>query len=226
MLFFLPKPVRRLVYLAVLLGLLALADVGVRIWAENQVEAGLGRQLDGVASVDVGFSGFPFVGRALLFGEVDQVSVTLEEVERTELTFATVGMRLSGIVIDRGALTGDQQVRFEDIDRGEAFAEISQTELRRVTGLEITLEPGVAKISAAGQTVPAAVTVEEGALVVQPPGAPAISVPVPTFDFLPCVARATVLTGRIRVGCSLDAIPAPLVRLGSDVANQVGFGPQ
>jgi hypothetical protein len=82
----------------------------------------------------------------------------------------------------------------------------------------------VAKISAAGQTVPAAVTVEEGALVVQPPGAPAISVPVPTFDFLPCVARATVLTGRIRVGCSLDEIPAPLVRLGSDVANQVGFG--
>ena len=224
MLFFLPKPVRRLVYLAVLLGLLALADVGVRIWAENQVEAGLGRQLDGVASVDVGFSGFPFVGRALLFGEVDQVSVTLEEIERSELTFAAVGMRLSGIVIDRGALTGDQQVRFEDIDRGEAFAEISQTELRRVTGLEITLEPGVAKISAAGQTVPAAVTVQEGALVVQPPGAPAISVPVPTFDFLPCVARATVLTGRIRVGCSLDAIPAPLVRLGSDVANQVGFG--
>jgi hypothetical protein len=177
-----------------------------------------------VASVDVGFSGFPFVGRALLFGEVDQVSVTLEEVKRTELTFAAVGMRLSGIVIDRGALAGDQQVRFEDIDRGEAFAEISQTELRRVTGLEIALEPGVAKISAAGQTVPAAVTVQEGALVVQPPGAPAISVPVPTFDFLPCVARATVLTGRIRVGCSLDAIPAPLVRLGSDVANQVGFG--
>jgi hypothetical protein len=225
-LFFLPKPVRRLVYLAVLLGLLALVDIGVKIWAENQVEAGLSRQLEGVASVDVGFSGFPFVGRALLFGEVDQVSVTLEKIERTELTFATVGMRLSGIVIDRGALTGDQQVRFEDIDRGEAFAEISQTELRRVTGLEITLEPGVAKISAAGQTVPAAVTVEEGALVVQPPGAPAISVPVPTFDFLPCVARATVLTGRIRVGCSLDAIPAPLVRLGSDVANQVGFGPQ
>ena len=224
MLFFLPKPVRRLVYLAALLGLLALADVGVRVWAENQVAAGLNRQLDGVASVDVGFSGFPFVGRALLFGEVDQVSVTLEEVERTELTFATVGMRLRGIVIDRGALAGDRQVRFEDVDGGDAFAELSQTELRRVTGLELTLEPGVVKISAAGQTVRAAVTVQEGALVVQPPGAPAISVPVPTFDFLPCVAKATVLTGRIRVGCSLDTIPAPLVRLGSDVATQMGFG--
>ena len=224
MLFFLPKPVRRLVYLVVLLGLLAIADIGVKIWAENQVEAGLDRQLEGVASVDVGFSGFPFMGRALLLGEVDQISVTLEEVRRTQLTFATVGMRLSGIAIDRDALVGDRQVRFEDIDRGEAFAELSQTELRRITGMEITLEPGVAKISAAGQTVRAAVTVRDGALVVQPLDGPAISVPVPTFDFLPCVARATVLTGRIRVGCSLDAIPAPLVRLGSDVANQVRFG--
>jgi hypothetical protein len=222
-LFFLPKPVRRLVYLAVLLGLLAIADIGVRIWAENQVEAGLDRQLAGVASVDVGFSGFPFVGRALLLGEVDQISVTLEEVQRTELTFATVGIRLSGIVIDRGALTEDRRVRFEDVDRGTAFAEISQTELRRITGLEVTLEPGVAEIIVAGQTVRAAVTVREGVLVVQPPDAPAISVPVPTFDFLPCVANATVLTGRIRVGCSLDTIPAPLVQLGSDVANHVGF---
>lgn len=225
MLFFLPKPVRRLIYLAVLLGLLAAADVGARIWAENQVAAALDRQLQDVGRVDVGFSGFPFVGRALLFGEVDQVTITLEEVRRTEVTFATAGVRLSGIVVDRGAFFGDREVRFEDIDRGTAFAEVSQDELSRLSGVQVTLEPGVAKLTSAAQTVRAAVTVRQGALVFQPLDAPAVSVPVPTFDFLPCVANGTVLTGRVRVSCAVETIPAPLLRLGSDVANEAGWHP-
>lgn len=220
MLFLLPKPVRRVIYLVVLLGLLAVVDVAAKAWAEHQIEELAERQFQGAASIDVEFSGFPFLGRLLLLGEVDAMDVTLREVARQGLTYGTAGVRLTGIEIDRGALISDRELRLLDLDTGTAFAEITQEELSRITGQAVTLRPGVAEVAVAGQVVQAGVSVEAGQVVIRPVSAPPVPVAVPSFEFLPCASRATVLSGRVRLSCAVDTIPAPLVRAASDAVNQ------
>lgn len=215
MLFFIPKPLRRLLYLAVLLGVLAVADIWVKTWAEGKVEELAESRLEGVAGVDVSFRGFPFVGRLVVLGEIDGMEVRFDEVVQQQLRFAQTGFELSGIAIDRGAFISDRDVDLTDIDSGTVFAEITQEEISRVVGTTVVFEPGLAKITVAGQTAQASVAVRDGTLVLVPLNGTEIGVPIPTSDALPCAAQGTVLKGRIRVSCSVDTIPAVLVQAAS-----------
>lgn len=219
MLFFFPKPLRRLIYLAVLLGILAVGDVFVRTWAEGQLEARIEERLQRQGGVDVTLEGFPFVGRLLAFGEVEGLQVRLDEVARQGLTFATIGVDLQGIALDRQAFISDRKVQLEDLDSGGAFAEITQEELSRVLGATVTLQPGRATVKAAGRTATASVTIRDGRVVLIPDGLPPLSVAIPKHAFLPCAAKGTVLQGRLRVSCSVTTIPGPLVEAASKAAN-------
>lgn len=218
MLFFLPKFIRRLVYLSVLLTFLSAGDVLVRVWAGNQVEQRANEAWNGAATTDVSFSGFPFVGRLVVSGEVTAMRVRLRQLAGHDITFAVIGIDLHGIQIDRNAFVRDRNVRLDGLDSGTAFAEILDDEVSRILGVPVQFEPGRAIVTVAGRDVSGSVAVREGRLVITPQAGPQLVVTIPTADYLPCVADGTVLSGRIRVSCTITEIPAPLVRAASDVA--------
>ena len=219
MLFLIPKPIRRLIYLAVLLGMLSIGDVFVRFWAADQVETRAEQAWDGAASIDASFSGFPFVGRLMAFGRVDKFEVKLREVEGQALKFATVGVVLDGIELDRGRFLRDRKVELTGLESGTVFAEITQEEISNFTGVTVHFRPGRVEVTVAGQSVLAEVEVRDNRVILRPAGLVALTIPVPTSDYLPCAADGTVLEGRIRVGCTISEIPDILIREASRAAN-------
>lgn len=218
MLFFLPRPIRRIIWLGVLLGLLAAGDVWARVWAEGQTEKLAEAQLEQVAGVDVTYRGFPFVGRLVVLGRIDAMEVRFDEAVEQGLTLSQAGFELTGIAIDRMAFLQEREVDLADIDTGSVFAEITQEEVSRVLGATVEFQPGLAVVTVAGQTAQASVTIRDNHLVLVLVTGTELAVPIPASAVLPCAAKGTVLQGRVRVTCTVDTIPSVLVQAASQVA--------
>ena len=95
-------------------------------------------------------SSFPFLGRLLASGEISQVDVAVRDLTVRGVTFASVGVRLRSVEIDRDSLLNDRRVALKSIDHGTAVVEISGSEISRLLGVTVVLEPGQARVRVGG----------------------------------------------------------------------------
>jgi hypothetical protein len=190
---------------------LALADFAARQIAEEQIAdrvAGV-EGVQGQARVDI--TSFPFLGRLLASGTVDDVSVSLDDVRAERVRFATVAVHLDSVRINRGELLSGRQLVLEDVGRGVARADISQDELSRLIDLPVTLEQGRVGVRVGGQQVAATATVSDNVLRLTVAGTRLPALTIPRLPLVPCVADVELLPGRARLTCTLDRVPPELV---------------
>lgn len=118
---------RLLISLAILAGLLALADRGLAVVAGNAT-AGQIRLHEGLREdPDVTFEGFPFLTQAVK-GEFRRVKVTVRDLEREGLVIDRIDATLEGVEVDMGdALQG--RVSAVPVREGEATMRLTYGDL-------------------------------------------------------------------------------------------------
>lgn len=206
----------RLLLLLVLAGLVVLiaAEVVVPPRIEQGVEERVAAQVPEASSVDATLRSFPVVARILATGQIDHLVVTLDDVDRPEVRIASVRVDTWGIEVSRRALL-DGEVDLEHIDRGALTATITEGDLEEILPgdvAELRLLPGRAEVTVAGQTLGSDVTVREGRMVFDLGPLRDVGVALPGREFFPCPLQGEVVSGAVRLSCTLDEVPQYLVR--------------
>ena len=207
------RPRRRgagiLVLLALIAGLLVAADIVARQVAEEELANRVAARVPEAGSTSAKVRSFPFLGRLLFSGRVDEVDAGVTDVTVRGLRFASVDVALYGAKIDRRQLTQDRRVVLSAIDRGRATATVDAAALTEALGVPITLDPGKASVTVAGVKISARVEVTNGRLIVGGVGVnlPGLELVAP---LLPCVPDARVESGRVLLSCEFTQIPDEL----------------
>ncbi|MDQ3354930.1 MAG: DUF2993 domain-containing protein [Actinomycetota bacterium] len=207
--------IRFLVLLVVVAAVVVVAaEVVVPPRIEEAIAERVATRVPEAQSVRAELDGFPVVAQGLVTGEVQRLVVTLEEVARPELTIDRVEVEATGIDVARRALF-DGEVDLERIEGGELTAVITEADLEEalpLEGIELTLTPGRAEATVAGQSAGSDVEVAEGEVRFDLGPLPDVSVPLPGRDFFPCTLEGEVVQGAVRLGCTLDRVPDYLLR--------------
>lgn len=132
---------RLLIFLVVLTGLAALADIGLAVVAgnatANQIRVHEGLRED----PDVSFKGFPFITQAIA-GEFRRVEVTVRDLERGGVTIDRIDATLEGVEVNLSeALKG--RVSAVPVREGEATLRLSYGDLQTY----LTTKPGNIRIA-------------------------------------------------------------------------------
>jgi hypothetical protein len=190
------------------------AEIVVPPRIEEVVAERVAMQVPQASSVQAELDSFPVVAQGLATGEVRRLVVTLEEVARPELTIDRVQVEVTGVEVARRALF-DGEVDLERIDRGELAAVITEADLEDalpVDGIDLTLTPGRAEATLAGQTAGSDVEVSDGQVRFKLGPLPDVSVALPGPDFFPCPLEGEVVQGAVELRCTLDRVPDYLLR--------------
>ncbi|MEA2931925.1 MAG: hypothetical protein QOI56_710 [Actinomycetota bacterium] len=194
---------------------LVVADVAARGVAEDQLRQRVTSRLESSGSevggpVSAGISSFPFLGRLLVSGTISQVNVAVHDLTVRGVTFASVGVELRAVRIDRDSLVQDRRVALAGIGRGTAVVEISGDEVSRLVGVPVVLEDGRARVRVGGVLVTVAARVEGSTLVLAAGGVTLPAIDIPPLPLVACVSGAEILPGRLRLTCTLDQVPVEL----------------
>ncbi|MGH9222442.1 MAG: LmeA family phospholipid-binding protein [Acidimicrobiales bacterium] len=198
-----------LVLLALIAGLLVAADLTARRVAEDELAKRVAARVPEASSTSAKVRSFLFLGRLLTSGKVAEVDAGVTDVTVRGLRFASVGVALHGVKIDRRQLVRDRRVVLSDIDRGRARAEVDAAALAAALGVPVTLEPGRASVTVGGVKLGASLAVTGGRLIVGGVGVtlPGLELVAP---LLPCVPDAAVEAGRVVLTCDFTEIPNEL----------------
>ena len=188
------------------------ADVGVRSVAESQLRDRVAAEAAVPSdSTTARIESFPFLGRLLTSGTVARIQLSAADVTVESLTFARVALDIHEVTFERDRLLSERKVVLSSLERGTAVAEVTQDELSDRLGVAVTLEAGRARVRVAGQTVTATASVSDNTLRLSVAGLSVPALRIPELPLVPCVADAEILPGRVRLTCSVDAVPAGLV---------------
>ena len=185
--------------------------MGARAAAESQLRDRVEVAATPSGETRARISSFPFLGRLLTSGDVSRITVAAAGVTVERLTFARIALDLDDVTLDRDRLLAEQKIVLTDLRQGTAEAEVTQEELSERLGVPVTLEAGRARVRVAGQTVTANASVSDNTLRFSVAGASVPALRIPKLPLIPCVADAVIVPGRIRLTCTVDAVPPELV---------------
>jgi len=202
---------RKLLLLAVVVGLLAAADLGVRSVAESQLRDRVAASVQSAGPTTVRIESFPFLGRLLTSGGVPRIRISVADITAERLTFARVSLDLEDVTFDRSRLLSQRQVVLQSLRRGTVVAEVTQDRLSGLLGVPVTLERGRVRVRVAGQVFTAAASVTDNTLRVTVAGLSLPALRIPRIGLLPCVADAEIVAGLLRLSCQVDKLPTELL---------------
>jgi hypothetical protein len=203
--------VRRLVIgLAILAVVGGAADIGARNWAEAQIESRARAELPAQVSVAAHIRGFPFLPPLLIAGKVSEVDGHFENVPAGALTLAAVDIDLHGVRLNRHKLFSERKVELTDIDSGTVSIDLAVGVLTKALGVPVTTANGEVQLRVAGVAGVAKLSVRDNALVFDVAGVTR-RVAIPRTRLVPCATNVTVLTGRLRLSCTIRDVPAGLL---------------
>ena len=197
-----------LIVLAIVVVVLVAGDFVAKAYASSQLRDRAQRAVRGATSASSSISSFPFTGRLLVAGQVQNVHVRVSPVAAGRVTFSSVSVDLHDVHVDRNRLINDQQVQ---LTSGTVTAELSDVEVSRLAGTPITFRPGRVTVSAAGVDVAASVQATDGSLSFGGLRLP-IKFRVPRAPLFPCDATgAVVKQGAVDLSCTVHDVPPELV---------------
>lgn len=211
---------RKLIVLALLVAVLVVGvEVGVRSWVDAEAERQAESNLDAVGRVDVRLHSFPVVARLLASGSAGDVTVDLVDVQEEGVAVANLSVEVDGLVLDRGALLRDRRVEVVDLDRARVEARVEQAAVQALLPAgTVTLAPGQATVTAGDVSVTARAAVVDRALVLQVEPLPAVTIPLPSTDLLPCEPQAEIVEGAVLLACETAGLPPALVQAIGDAS--------
>jgi hypothetical protein len=199
--------VRRWLFLAIVLVVLAVADRAAASYAESQIEGAARDQLFGIAAIDVQIHSFPFLGRLGAAGQVSRLDVRLDEVRGHGIDLESIRFDASDVRLERDALLhGD--VHVTDVGSVHVTARISEAQVRSATHADVRLRDGRAEVVVGGKTLTATASVAAGRIRLSLDRLPALSVPLPDASLLPCDVQIRVEPGAVVASCTNDDLPS------------------
>ena len=186
------------------------ADLAAKGVAEDQLRQRVVDRVQPAGPVSASISSFPFLGRLLVSGAISGVDVALRDVTVRGVTFASVGVRLRDVHLDRDSLIDDRRLALASIGRGTAVVEISADEITRLLGVPVVLDDGRARVRVGGTLIEVAARLEGSTLVVEADGLTLPSIEIPPLPLVSCLSGAEILAGRLRLTCDIDRVPAEL----------------
>ena len=187
-----------------------MADIAARGVAEDQLRQRVVDRVHPDGPVSAQISSFPFLGRLLASGEISQVDVAVRDLTVRGVTFASVGVRLRSVEIDRDSLLNDRRLALKSIDHGTAVVEIAGSEISRLLGVTVVLEPGEARVRVGGTLVAVSARIDGNTLVVEAGGLSLPAIDIPPLPLVSCVSGTEILAGRLRLTCEVDQVPVEL----------------
>ncbi len=140
--------------LAVLVGLLLVADIAARTFAEGKIASRMESAARGDAEADADIDSFPFLGRLLAAGSAGDVHIRMTNVPAQRITYSALEIDLSGVKVDRDLLF-QRQVEVTDIDTGTVAVELTAPALSRALGVPVEIGAGAVEVTMQGRKVPA-----------------------------------------------------------------------
>jgi hypothetical protein len=200
-----------LILLAILVVILVIGDFVAKAYAEGQLRDRAERAVRGANSSSASISSFPFVGRLLLAGSVQQAHVRVAPVAAGRVTFASVSVDLHDVHVDRNRLINDRKVQLTGLGSGTLTAELTDAEISRLAGTRVSFHPGRVTVSAAGIDVAANVQVTNGSMSFGGLRLP-IKFKIPRAPLFPCDATSSVVKeGAVDLSCTVHDVPPELV---------------
>jgi hypothetical protein len=206
--------------LVLLLVVAVVGDVTARAYAQGQMEKRIDSRVPGATS-QVHISSFPFVGKLLLAGKVDDISAHISHVSYGQFNFDSITLRVNGLEMDRNLLLR-RQVRVTGIRTATVSADMNQADFDRLVGYPVVLGDGQVEVSALGVTASAKVSVVNNELRLDDLRAGGFSlgltvpirnvIPFPRLAVLPCVAGVKVIPGHLVTTCTFHTVPDVLKR--------------
>jgi hypothetical protein len=202
---------RLIITIAVLLVLLVGADFAAKAYATTQLRDRAKAAVRGATSSSASITSFPFLGRLLIGGSVQEVRVQIGPVVAGRVTFASVAVDLNDAHVDRNRLIRQREVRLTSIGSGTVTAELTDAEVSRLVGVPVSFGPNGVKVRVRGVQVNATVSVVNSSLVFA--GAPvAVPLRIPRGPLFPCDAtQAVARQGVVVVSCTISQVPPELV---------------
>lgn len=200
-----------LIFVVVLLLLGAALDVGVRLLLQSRVESeieGADEQID-VGNVEAEIGSFPFLPGLGLRGEVNHLSLRLEDLVTPGVTFALFQITVEGLTFDRSVLM-NSQVQVQQLDRAVIKAEITEEAASEAVGVPVTFTPGAATLQVAGQARAATVALSRGELTLSATGVGELTIPISKGEYFPCAPEAQLKEAKIVLRCAADSLPPAL----------------
>ena len=204
-----------IVVLIVLAVLLTIGDVVAVNAASANMRKRLQEEVRGAGSVHGRIESFPFTGRLLAWGAIQDVHIRLDRLDAGPLTFASLRADLHGVKIDRNLLLLERKVRLVDLKRGTVSAELSQEEVSKRIGVPVRFRgDGKAAVTVRGATAAASVGLSNGRLTLKAGPLPSFGLPIPKAPLLPCtISQLKVSEGKVRASCTVEDLPEELLRL-------------
>lgn len=215
--------IRKLVVLAVVSGVLVVADVAARSWAESKLAEQAAAYYPPSGESSASIRSFPFLGRLLVGGDVPEVFLRMENLRADILTVRRLALDLSGVEVDRGELFAGR-VRVLDVGAGRIEALVDGSSLARAVGLDLRYADGEVEIhkTVRGVDVSARgrVTLEGNRLTIVPTSVQGLGIPaaaitvtydIPGAELLPCQAEVRPVPEGLLVACAVDDVPPALV---------------
>ena len=209
---------RLLIALVALVVILLVGDFVAKAYAATQLKDRARAAVRGSTSSDGSITSFPFLGRLLLFGRVQEVKVSVGPVVAGRVTFSSIAVDLHDVHVDRNQLIKQRTVRLTGLGSGTVTAVLTDAEISRLAGVPLTFTPGRVNVTVHGVSVSGAVQVENGILVLGNAASP-VRVRIPRAPLFACDATSAVVQqGQVEASCTIHDIPPELVRRVSAAA--------
>jgi hypothetical protein len=200
-----------LVVLGLVLGCLAWADVRVRRYAEDEAQTRLAKAISQARRSEVELVGFPFAGRILARGSIQQLRVTLHGLREADLEIEHIRLVVDDIVLDRSRLLKERVIAVDEVGRVSVDGRVSAETIERAAGVPVRLEDGRASVTVHGQTLDASISIIGRAVMITVVGAPPLVLPLPPEKFLPCEPEVTIAEDRLDIACSATELPSAVM---------------
>lgn len=162
-----------------------------------------------VAVVDVEVDSFPVVTRLLTTGRIRHMTLTLEQLVRQRVTFASVRLSVEGLELDRSALLQRQEVDLRDIETGMLTVELTAQALSDLVGAPVELRPGQVSVKVAGRTVTSQPEIRGRTLRLAGRQVAPLSLLLPE-EMATCIPSLEVQVGRMVLSCRIEELPSLL----------------
>ncbi|HUS61711.1 MAG TPA: LmeA family phospholipid-binding protein [Acidimicrobiales bacterium] len=207
---------KKIVLLVAFAGILGVADIGAKTYAEGRMEAKIVASVQGAVGVDVDIDSFPFAGRLLASGRVPKIDLRVERISGRSLEVTNTLVRLEGVELDKARLA-QGKAEVTNIDRGTVELTIKSIALSAVAPAEVELRLAGGRLQASFRGRPVAeatlVLSERGALEVRIPPLPVVTISIPGTDLFPCRPDLEMADDEVRLRCSFEAVPPALLRV-------------
>lgn len=213
------------VVLTLLLAVAVVADVAARSWAEGQLRDRAAAYYPAGTAASAQIRSFPFLGRLLALGRVSEVSVSMRNLRAEDIVVSRLRLAVDDVDLSRSDLFRGR-VRLVDIGSATVEALVDGASVARATGADIRFSEGRIEVhrEVGGVDVFATgtVSIEGNVLRLRPESVQGAGLPLDAFELtyripgpalIECdAAEGRAVAGGFVVACTLDEIPASLVR--------------